>query len=139
MNFDLPPGVLAVLSGLHDAGFDGYIVGGAVRDISMDKLPHDYDITTNALPMQIKSIFKNTVVSPAPSIYAASEKSLGKALSVSKNIKKYIPRKYDFINHIPTILSRKFKLFAIANADGSEPTIGTVMPTMTRRKRFYRT
>lgn len=61
MNFDLPPGVLAVLSGLHDAGFDGYIVGGAVRDISMDKLPHDYDITTNALPMQIKSIFKNTV------------------------------------------------------------------------------
>ena len=36
--------------GLHKAGFEAYIVGGAVRDLLLDVKPKDFDIATNAEP-----------------------------------------------------------------------------------------
>ena len=39
--------------------FEAYIVGGAVRDLLMNKTPKDYDVTTNALPEQVKEVFKD--------------------------------------------------------------------------------
>lgn len=39
-----------ILSIYHDAGFNAYVVGGAARDIIMGKIPHDYDVATDALP-----------------------------------------------------------------------------------------
>ena len=42
--------VYTILSGLNRAGYEAYIVGGAVRDKLMHKEPHDYDITTSARP-----------------------------------------------------------------------------------------
>lgn len=36
--------VYTILSGLNRAGYEAYIVGGAVRDKLMHKEPHDYDI-----------------------------------------------------------------------------------------------
>ncbi len=53
--------VLFILNNLRDAGYEGYIVGGCVRDALMGVIPHDYDITTNALPNEIKRIFRRTV------------------------------------------------------------------------------
>lgn len=50
---------LAVLSTLRQAGYDAYIVGGAVRDLFLEgrsKLT-DYDFTTNALPEEIRALF----------------------------------------------------------------------------------
>lgn len=44
---------------LNDAGFEAYIVGGAVRNKLLNVPVSDYDITTNALPEQIKNIFKD--------------------------------------------------------------------------------
>jgi len=44
---------------LTDSGFDAYIVGGAVRDLILNKKPKDFDISTNALPGKIKKIFWN--------------------------------------------------------------------------------
>lgn len=58
--FDLPKEVLFVISGLENAGFEAYIVGGCVRDLLMDKTPKDWDVTTNATPEEIQSIFKDT-------------------------------------------------------------------------------
>ena len=42
---------------IEDAGYQGYIVGGCVRDALMGKEPHDYDITTSALPDEVKDVF----------------------------------------------------------------------------------
>ncbi len=53
--------VLYILNKLAEAGYEGYIVGGCVRDSIMGIPPHDYDITTNALPDEIKKIFRRTV------------------------------------------------------------------------------
>lgn len=52
--------VLKVLSGLHRAGFEAYLVGGAVRDLLLGKTPKDFDVATNALPEQVRSVFKRS-------------------------------------------------------------------------------
>lgn len=49
-------GAIEVLRALIDAGFESYIVGGAVRDIAMKVIPHDYDIATAARPEQIEAV-----------------------------------------------------------------------------------
>ncbi len=54
-------GAKSVLARLHSAGYEAYIVGGAVRDLVMGKTPHDYDITTNAKPLEIKRLFRKTI------------------------------------------------------------------------------
>lgn len=38
-------------------GFTLYLVGGALRDIIMEKTPHDYDLATDATPAQMLKIF----------------------------------------------------------------------------------
>ncbi len=53
----LPPEVKSVLRRLEEAGHTAYVVGGAVRDAVMGKRPHDYDITTSALPEEMKQVF----------------------------------------------------------------------------------
>ena len=45
-----------LLTALEDAGFEAYVVGGAVRDLLMGKEPHDYDITTSARPEDIRAV-----------------------------------------------------------------------------------
>lgn len=47
-----------IVAELRNAGFDAYIVGGAVRDLCLGKLPKDYDITTNAVPAEIMKLFR---------------------------------------------------------------------------------
>ena len=42
---------------LHESGYEAYIVGGCVRDYLLGMQPKDIDITTNAAPAQIKSVF----------------------------------------------------------------------------------
>ena len=42
---------------LRDAGFEGFVVGGCVRDFLLHRDPGDWDITTNALPEQTKEVF----------------------------------------------------------------------------------
>ena len=44
---------------LSDNGYDGYIVGGCVRDSILGVEPEDWDITTSALPSQITECFKD--------------------------------------------------------------------------------
>lgn len=43
---------------LQQSGYEAYLVGGATRDYVMHRVPHDFDICTNALPNQIKEVFK---------------------------------------------------------------------------------
>jgi poly(A) polymerase len=50
---------LKVLYRLRDAGFQAFLVGGAVRDLLLDLHPKDFDIATNAHPDQVKQLFRN--------------------------------------------------------------------------------
>lgn len=59
-SFNIPKEVLRVTEGLESAGFEAFIVGGCVRDLLIGKTPKDWDITTNANPEQIQSIFEDT-------------------------------------------------------------------------------
>lgn len=53
----LPEAVLQALNRLASAGFEGYVVGGAVRDLVRGVPVHDWDLTTDALPEQIEASF----------------------------------------------------------------------------------
>lgn len=52
---------LPLLQKLEAAGFEGYFVGGSVRDVLLGQAIHDVDIATSAFPAEIKSIFPRTI------------------------------------------------------------------------------
>jgi len=56
----IPAQVIDVLKALNMADFEAYIVGGCVRDLIMDKIPKDWDVTTNAKPENILEIFPDS-------------------------------------------------------------------------------
>lgn len=57
MNIVFPKEVKRIIEKLNNSGFEGFIVGGCVRDCIMNKTPHDWDICTNAKPDEIESCF----------------------------------------------------------------------------------
>lgn len=61
MKINLPEDVKIIINYIEDAGFEAYAVGGCVRDSLLGREPHDWDITTNAKPDQIKEIFHRTI------------------------------------------------------------------------------
>ncbi len=52
----LPTYTKSILQALNEAGYEAYVVGGAVRDLLLGREPCDYDITTNARPQQVLSL-----------------------------------------------------------------------------------
>lgn len=56
----LPDPVKKILQTLTTAGFQAYIVGGAVRDLLLDTPVKDWDFTTNALPEEIQKLFPDS-------------------------------------------------------------------------------
>lgn len=48
----LPENISRALDMLESAGHEAWVVGGCVRDSLMGIIPHDYDITTSALPAE---------------------------------------------------------------------------------------
>ena len=56
---DISPNALRVLYRLRDAGFAGYLVGGAVRDLLVGGHPKDFDVATDATPEQVRQLFRN--------------------------------------------------------------------------------
>jgi poly(A) polymerase len=55
----IDPDALKVLYRLHRHGHIAYLVGGGVRDLLLGNKPKDFDISTSALPNEIKKIFGN--------------------------------------------------------------------------------
>ncbi len=56
---NISPSALKVLYRLKDAGFQAFLVGGAVRDLLLGLNPKDFDVATNAHPEQVKQLFRN--------------------------------------------------------------------------------
>ena len=61
MKIIIPNDVSEILTKLHKEGFEAYAVGGCVRDSILGRVPNDWDITTSALPGEVKNIFRRTV------------------------------------------------------------------------------
>jgi poly(A) polymerase len=55
----ISPNALKVLYRLKDAGYQAFLVGGAVRDLLLGLSPKDFDVATNAHPEQVKQLFRN--------------------------------------------------------------------------------
>ncbi|WP_049622982.1 polynucleotide adenylyltransferase PcnB [Frateuria defendens] len=50
---------LRVLYRLHEAGYEAFLVGGAVRDLLLGEHPKDFDVATSATPDEVKKLFRN--------------------------------------------------------------------------------
>ncbi|MDR1801787.1 MAG: CCA tRNA nucleotidyltransferase [Lachnospiraceae bacterium] len=57
----IPDKVNHIIGTLTRYGFEAYAVGGCVRDAILGRTPNDWDITTNALPEEVKNLFRRTV------------------------------------------------------------------------------
>ncbi len=55
----ISPNALRVLYRLRDGGFQAFLVGGCVRDLLLGIEPKDFDVATDALPEQVKRLFRN--------------------------------------------------------------------------------
>jgi poly(A) polymerase len=56
---DISPNALKVLYRLREAGYQGFLVGGAVRDLLLGLRPKDFDVATDALPEEVRRLFRN--------------------------------------------------------------------------------
>ena len=61
MKIQIPKHANYIIKTLQHHGYEAYIVGGCVRDAVLGRTPSDWDITTSAKPLQIKSIFNKTI------------------------------------------------------------------------------
>ena len=61
MIISIPEKVNTVLQTLQERGYEAYVVGGCVRDSVLGITPKDWDITTNASPLEVKACFARTV------------------------------------------------------------------------------
>ena len=61
MEIKIPAPAERIIEELRANGHEAYIVGGCVRDMLLGREPGDWDITTSALPQEVKNIFRRTV------------------------------------------------------------------------------
>jgi poly(A) polymerase len=53
---------IKVVETLAAAGYEAYVVGGAVRDLLLGLRPKDFDVATNATPEQVKALFRRAFI-----------------------------------------------------------------------------
>ncbi len=58
----ISPATAKVCAALRGAGFSGYVVGGAVRDLLLGISPKDFDVATNARPEQVRPLFRRAII-----------------------------------------------------------------------------
>ncbi|MCI8514426.1 MAG: CCA tRNA nucleotidyltransferase [Lachnospiraceae bacterium] len=61
MEIRIPEEVRRIIGILEEHGHEAYAVGGCVRDSLLYRVPEDWDITTSAMPAQVKALFRRTV------------------------------------------------------------------------------
>ena len=53
-------GAKKVTDGLQAAGYQAYVVGGAVRDLLLKRIPKDFDVATDATPEEVRRVFRRS-------------------------------------------------------------------------------
>ena len=61
---DIDPGALFIIKRLNDSGYEAFVVGGCIRNLTMGEVARDWDITTKAAPEEIVEVFKGYKVVP---------------------------------------------------------------------------
>lgn len=61
IEINIPKNVDFIINRLEEAGYEAYAVGGCVRDSLLGRNPADWDITTSAMPEEVKKLFKITI------------------------------------------------------------------------------
>lgn len=61
IKINIPDYAKYIIDKISEQGYEAYVVGGCVRDSLVGKTPNDWDITTSALPQQVKKIFNKTI------------------------------------------------------------------------------
>lgn len=61
LKIDVPKNVKLIINILEKNGYEAYAVGGCVRDAMLGKEPNDWDITTSAMPENVKNVFNKTI------------------------------------------------------------------------------
>ena len=56
----LSTGAIKTTEGLQKAGFEAFVVGGAVRDLLLKQRPKDFDIATDATPEEVNRVFRRS-------------------------------------------------------------------------------
>lgn len=111
---------LYILNRLRQAGYDAYLVGGAVRDLFLGKNPYqfDMDFATNASPEQIQQVFPN-------SFY---ENDFGTVSMTIENLLKEMNASHDYhqalallVNHAP--VSQSSKIIDLSQAEIIHPSL----------------
>lgn len=57
MELAIPADVRTVLAALENSGFEAWCVGGCVRDLLLEEVPEDWDVTTSAPPEAVLALF----------------------------------------------------------------------------------
>ena len=57
MKHSVPTEVAQIITTLEKGGHEAYLVGGCVRDLLREQIPKDWDVTTNATPQEIQTLF----------------------------------------------------------------------------------
>ena len=64
IKINIPKDVEYIINELEKNNFEGYVVGGCVRDSLLSRKPKDWDITTNAKPDEVVELFSDHSVIP---------------------------------------------------------------------------
>ena len=59
LSSSVPDYIKAILDLVNSAGFEAFVVGGAVRDLVTGRVPHDFDIASSASPNELMKILKS--------------------------------------------------------------------------------
>lgn len=121
---NLPAGVRWVISTLRRANYQGYAVGGGVRDQLLNREPKDWDIATNATPVRIQQAFPKSVyanrfgtvgVKRGPDVYEVTTYRVESVYTDARH-----PDEVEFVKRLDDDLARRdFTVNAIAT-DGKE-------------------
>lgn len=141
----IPDAVIDICRKLHTAGFQSYIVGGAVRDSLLNRPVHDWDIATNASPDDCIKIFPKviltgmkygtvTVISESYHVEVTTYRCDG----VYKDGRR--PESVGFVSDIETDLSRRdFTINAMAYNPLNERLVDPFCGQQDLRERLIKT
>lgn len=126
------PGALQICKTLNEHGHQAFIVGGCVRDLLLNEIPKDWDITTDAKPEQVIAIFPKTY--PTGIDHGTVTVSLGEGIENNFEVTTFRvegeykdgrrPEEVSFVTNVEDDLSRRDLTI---NAIAYEPSSGRLI------------
>lgn len=106
-HFKIPKEVTEIVKKLESGGFEGYLVGGCVRDLFLNKTPKDWDVTTNATPEEIQGIFLDSFYENSFGTVGVKTESEDKTLKVIEITPYRVEGEYSNNRHPDTVTFSK--------------------------------